>query len=59
MKNYLSKTARDFINCTGLFSLPVDSKSLLLGDFQYEFNDLIKILQEDIAEGEIRYQNKL
>ena len=50
--------ASNFINCLDLLSIPKDSKSLLLGDFQYEFNDLIKILQEDIAEGKISYQNK-
>ena len=52
------KKFSDFINCLGLLSLPVDSKSLLLGEFQNDFNIILKILQEDIAEGKISYKNK-
>ena len=53
-----AKNFSDFINCLDLLSLPVDSKSLLLGEFQNDFNLILKILQKDIAEGKIRYQNK-
>ena len=52
------ESLENFIDCIGLSEFPVDSKSKLLGEFQLEFNDLLKVLQEDVSEGKIRYKNK-